>query len=71
MELRLCPFCDGEASVMHSYKSVCNKKTMVLTELSTTYWVKCDQCNVSQWYHATEKEAVEAWNKRAADLGRV
>jgi len=64
MQLEPCPFCGGNASVVHSNKTVINKSCMTVIEQSTTYWVKCDRCQVSQWYYTTEKDAVEAWNSR-------
>ena len=51
-ELKPCPFCGGEA-VMDSdgyYRK--------------TFWVSCTYCGCSTQSFWTEKESVEAWNKR-------
>lgn len=58
-ELKLCPFCGGNAKVVLLYDS---------------YHVECDNpldCTVipSTWGYGTEEEAIIAWNRRAGEDG--
>ncbi len=53
-ELKLCPFCGGEAEV---------------TVFLSNYMVACTSCPASIFpcKGMTKKEAVKAWNRRAND----
>lgn len=48
-KLKPCPFCGGEAEIAHS----------------RNYYAWCDKCETRGNWHATEAEAIEAWNTRA------
>ena len=57
-ELKKCPFCGGEANIesydpYDGYQGDC-----------TVWRVKCSECKVII-QKRTEKEAIEAWNRRA------
>ena len=55
-KLKPCPFCGGKA-VMLLCPPSCEQKTK---------WVViCKNKCVNQYPHDSEKEAIEAWNKRA------
>lgn len=47
-ELKPCPFCGGEAKIM----------------ISVLSYVMCDKCCAETNHYITEKEAIEAWNRR-------
>ena len=57
-ELKPCPFCGGEAEIVGDYYME---------------WIaECVECCASSMTYATEAEAVEAWNTRAATtIGKV
>lgn len=58
-ELKLCPFCGGKA-ILEKYQEFGGKNV---------YQVYCPDATTqvrTKWFH-TEKEAVEAWNRRAND----
>ena len=50
--LRPCPFCGGEAKIVKT---------------SSAIWTKCVDCNASSGCRPTEKEVVEAWNRRTRE----
>lgn len=54
IELKPCPFCGGEATIS------------VITD-AKKYRVKCNSCPVTfgRWWFDKEKDAAEAWNRRA------
>ena len=60
-ELKPCPFCGGDASLMHEEKGI-NKDGSV---------VMCKACGIKgQWIeksyrYASDALAIEAWNRRA------
>lgn len=57
MELKPCPFCGGEAIERRAASY-------------PVFWVKCEACEAEGPTKALEKDAVEAWNRRAVkDLG--
>lgn len=61
VELKPCPFCNGNAEVKNRYrKGVANRKM---------YWVECKKCGVSQAHHElagyrTPNKAIAVWNHR-------
>lgn len=55
-ELKPCPFCGGEASVLEL-----NGFSM------SRYFVSCDTCSASGDHRETEEAAIEAWNRRVTD----
>lgn len=58
-ELKPCPFCGGEA-IIHK-RAYDNRGG-----LPHDFTVYCDKCHASvRHYYPTEKEAIEAWNRRA------
>lgn len=63
-ELKPCPFCGGEAFVdVHSFW---NEDTQDFTD--HTYGAGCEVCLVKTIsFYNTEKEAIEAWNRRVND----
>lgn len=63
-ELEECPFCGGGASVMFRYETTTNLKLRTVVDLSSTYWVQCDKCQISQWHYNSRDDAVRAWNQR-------
>ena len=55
-ELKPCPFCGGEAE----YK--------MAGGISADYgYVRCKKFCCEQHWYSLEKEAIEAWNRRAED----
>jgi len=60
-KLRNCPFCGGEASVYESGYMY----------TAPSYYVCCDECGSGTTVFYTEEEAIEAWNKRVADVGKT
>ena len=57
-ELKTCPFCGGEAN--------CNNMGLEDHNGVPLWWVVCLTCKVSTCGHATEEDAIAAWNRRAA-----
>ena len=56
--LKKCPFCGGEAEIF------CD------TEMGgTQYRVRCTNCpaDVGRYWYWKEKDAIEAWNRRASE----
>lgn len=49
-ELKPCPFCGGEAGIVHKSGS--------------TLYVLCPVCYASQGYEETKAKAITAWNRR-------
>ena len=74
-ELLPCPFCGHKASVYQTIeeKSKFNP-TFTLdgfgslsyntTTKKTKHLVRCNKCKASVGIYATEKQAIESWNKR-------
>ena len=60
-ELKPCPFCGGEATLLHGQ-----------TENQYSY-VRCGKCfsKTAEYYiattHSCDDKAIEAWNRRAGD----
>ena len=54
--LKPCPFCGGKARLLF--------KPIMDSEL----WVcECDDCFAKTYHEDTQREAVEAWNRRAGE----
>jgi hypothetical protein len=68
--LKPCPFCGGEAKLCDNSISDCVYDPITLAEIDCTYeepdtfWVNCRECYAMTLGFDTEKEAIEAWNKR-------
>ena len=62
LKLRECPFCGGKAEVVpHKSFSEALKAWKV-----DCYGVECKNCHTAGYqYFGTEKQAIEAWNRRA------
>lgn len=59
-ELKPCPFCGGNANLIK------NKDfDMRFYCVIPYYFVMCSQCRAQSNKLETDKEAIEAWNKRA------
>lgn len=56
MKLKPCPFCGGEAD-------------LYFLSYDRRYFVICEKCDFKTAEFWTEKEAVDAWNKRADERG--
>jgi Lar family restriction alleviation protein len=65
-QLLPCPFCGGGAVLCES--SLSFKRIWPLGYFNdkdkTHYWVKCEQCESSQYHFDTPEESVKFWNKR-------
>lgn len=59
-KLRNCPFCGGEARLVHN----ATRKYYGMDGYMTGVAIGCSTCNVIMFY-GSEKLAVEAWNRRA------
>ena len=60
-ELKLCPFCGGEAQVNERYRSGTANRKM--------YWISCSACGISQQHDNTsgyryQSKAIDRWNRR-------
>ena len=53
-KLKPCPFCGGEAHLMHD-----------------GHWISCEGCQAESGYRPTRETAIEAWNRRVEENGRV
>ena len=51
VELEPCPFCGGEAFMIHGYD----------------YRVECDNCGCRTQEYVSQEDAAEAWNNRRAE----
>lgn len=49
-ELKPCPFCGGKATVNQF--------------LDSLFWVRCTECGSENQASNTEKQAIDAWNRR-------
>ena len=56
-ELKKCPFCGGEALMQH--------KRVNGDPRFTHSWVVCTVCYSQTTQFLSEKQAIEAWNRRA------
>ena len=57
-ELKPCPFCGGKKIRVYGKE---NFRTC-------SPWVQCESCLASTSAEDTEKEAIEAWNRRESDV---
>lgn len=48
-ELKLCPFCEGEAEIKGR----------------ACYWIECGKCFTTTDMYKTVEQAIDAWNIRA------
>lgn len=56
MKLKPCPFCGGEARIDRN-----------IFAFPTSYSVICKICEAESEVFNTEKEVIEAWNRRVTD----
>ena len=58
IELKTCPFCGGTA--------FCSEYDYKLDDgyVVITHFVECNGCHATTFEYETEKEAIEAWNRR-------
>ena len=56
-KLKQCPFCGGEAIVFN----------IIENPLPMMCAVVCKTCHTGTNHKTTEKQAIEAWNRRAGD----
>lgn len=56
MEVKNCPFCDGEARLKYRYTH-------------GTWYVECVQCGVNTKQYPSKEKAALAWNKRITPVG--
>lgn len=63
-ELKPCPFCGGKNIVVRKYTAVAG----------VHYYVQCDSanggCGAEFESRISRKDAIKAWNKRVAEVGR-
>ena len=59
-DLKLCPFCDGQASVCYDPEG-----TKDTANRHWAYTVVCDKCCATSGLWFSRETATEAWNKRA------
>lgn len=61
IELKPCPFCGATAEG----EPLMNRVGIYQSELTKCFHVSCYKCGTtSNWYN-TEKQAINAWNRRA------
>ncbi len=59
-----CPFCGGEATMMHTRKETNDLTLKQENSSESAFWVKCTTCQVSQWHYESVIGAEKAWNER-------
>lgn len=64
-ELKKCPFCGGEAELYYSNDN--KRKPYIRCKFGVLQKPKCPCYQPYQWTYKTEKEAIEAWNRRYTD----
>ena len=64
VKLKPCPFCGGEAELVYTTTNI--PKPFVRCKYGAMLKPKCVGCQYP-WEHNSEKEAIEAWNRRASD----
>ena len=64
LRLRECPFCGGDARIIpHQFYS--DEKKAWVTDC---YGIDCQDCHASSYqFYGTERQAIEAWNRRVGD----
>jgi Lar family restriction alleviation protein len=62
IKLKPCPFCGGEAEL--AYTTDNSHRPFVRCKSIALITPKCFACQYP-WRHKTEKDAIEAWNRRA------
>ena len=60
IELKRCPFCGGEAILVHDAKREIYGTDRYMTGVA----IGCNTCTVNMLY-GSEKRVIEAWNRRA------
>ena len=64
-KLKPCPFCGSEAGLF-------SKPNERKQSLSPLLWaVRCLRCNANQFFYSSDHDAIEAWNRRASDVGEA
>lgn len=57
-ELKPCPFCGGEAEVLHYETFTINFSSVY------KYYVSCKKCNANTDLKASIEDVIKAWNRR-------
>lgn len=68
-ELKPCPFCGCRATLMLNRSDKFNLTDREVIETGESYWVKCQNCQVSTWVAKNIDGAMTQWNKRTTDAG--
>ena len=61
-----CPFCGGEAELTYSNDN--HHQPHIQCKFGCFLTPKCPGAHTYQWHYKTEKEAIEAWNRRETAL---
>lgn len=77
MEIKKCPFCGGNASLrqeqvtVKKYKPIMSVPDYSIGYNSKSYVIKykviCNKCKGMVGLYASDKTAIEAWNRRVDD----
>ncbi len=59
-----CPFCGGRSVLIFDFSRKQNVTDGETWQKTKVWWIKCDDCQVSQWRFKSRQEAVEEWNTR-------
>lgn len=63
--LKPCPFCGSEAWIIHTNDN--HKRPYVQCKFGCFKTPPCPLSHLVTWDYKTEREAIEAWNRRVID----